>query len=137
MLLIHRRKAPHAGQWDFIGGKLESREDPFTACMREVREETGLKIVSPRLGLLLLISVMSTGELWPIFVFSAEAPQEEVTESDEGELAWVELSRIGSLPIVADIPLQISYLDRKRVTVIRMDYETDDASSAIKTEVLG
>lgn len=136
MLLIKRRNAPHAGQWDGIGGKLEAGENPFTACIREVHEETGLTIIAPRLRVLLVITVRTTDELWLIFVFSAESPQKTVTPSDEGELAWVEIDRIDTLPVVADLPVLLSYLDRDQVAVIRMEYETDDATSVVQTQVL-
>lgn len=136
MLLIKRRNAPHAGQWDGIGGKLEPGEDPFTACVREVREETGLAILSPRLRALLVINVKSTDELWLIFVFSAEARHGTLVASDEGEVTWVEIDRLDSLPVVADLPMLLSYLDRDQVAVIRMEYETDDATSVVQTQVL-
>lgn len=135
MLLIKRRNAPHAGQWDGIGGKLEAGEDPFTACIREVSEETGLTITAPRLRVLLVITVRTTDELWLIFVFSAEPPQKTVTPSDEGELAWVEIDQINTLPVVADLPMLLSHLDRDQVAVIRMEYETDDATSVVRTQV--
>ncbi|MBI2201236.1 MAG: NUDIX domain-containing protein [Armatimonadetes bacterium] len=134
MLLIKRRNAPHAGQWDGIGGRLEPDEDPFTACLREVREETGLAITAPRLRTLLVISVKSTDELWLIFVFSAQAPQGTLTPSDEGELAWVGIDQINTLPVVADLPMLLSYLDRDKVAVIRQEYETDDAASVTRTQ---
>jgi 8-oxo-dGTP diphosphatase len=136
VLLIHRRKRPHAGQWDGIGGKLEAGEDPFTACAREVQEETGLTITGPQLHALSVISVKSTDELWLLFTFSAEAPHETVTASDEGDLAWVEVEGVSSLPVVADLPILLSHMDSKKVAVIRQEYATDDAASVIKTQVL-
>ncbi|MGH2424905.1 MAG: NUDIX hydrolase [bacterium] len=135
VLLIHRRKAPHAGQWDGIGGKLEPGEDPFTACVREVQEETGLTISKPQLRALSVISVRSTDELWLLFTFSVEAPHEAVTASDEGDLAWVELDQVALLPVVADLPILLSHLDRQKVAIIRQEYETDDAASVIQTQV--
>ncbi len=135
MLLIKRRKPPHAGQWDGIGGKLEPGEDPFAACIREMREETGLVISSPQLRALLVITVKSTDELWLIFVFSAETPQGTLAGSDEGEVAWVAIHGLGSLPVVPDLPMLLSYLDRESIVIIRQDYETDDAASVVHTQV--
>jgi len=135
VLLIHRRKAPHAGQWDGVGGKLEPGEDPFAACRREVREETGLIIKAPRLRALLVITVKSLDELWPIFMFSAEAPEGPLVPSDEGDLAWAEIDKLDSLPVVPDTPMLLSHLDREKIAVIRMEYETDNVSSVVRTEV--
>ena len=133
--MLFRSNAPHAGQWDGIGGKLEPGEDPFTACIREVQEETGLVISSPQLRVLLVITVKSTDELWLIFVFSTEAPQGTLAASDEGEVAWVEIDRLDTLPVVADLPMLLSYLDRESVAVIRQEYATDDAASVVSTQV--
>lgn len=44
LLLILRAKAPSAGRWSVPGGKCEPDEDPADACVREVREETGLVV---------------------------------------------------------------------------------------------
>lgn len=134
-MLIQRRKAPHAGQWDGIGGRLETDEDPFTACIREVREETGLTITSPRLCALLVIKVKSTDELWLIFVFSAEQPEGTLAASEEGEVAWFEMEHISTLPVVPDLPMLLSHLDREKVAVIQQEYETDDAASVLRTQV--
>lgn len=48
-LLAARRSAPapHAGGWEFPGGKVEPDEDPVSALHREIREELGVEI---RLG---------------------------------------------------------------------------------------
>ncbi|HLA25329.1 MAG TPA: NUDIX domain-containing protein, partial [bacterium] len=70
-LLLHRRRSPNAGMWNAIGGKIEPGEDPFAACIREVREETGLVISGPKLRALLVITVRETEELWVIYVFRA------------------------------------------------------------------
>lgn len=45
VLLIRRGQPPAQGLWHLPGGRLEPGESLVEACRREVREETGLKVV--------------------------------------------------------------------------------------------
>jgi len=46
-ILITQRPShvPHAGMWEFPGGKLETHETPAQALIREVKEEVGLDVI--------------------------------------------------------------------------------------------
>ncbi len=45
VLITHRKpEGLLGGLWEFPGGKLKNNEDPRTACVREIKEETGLTI---------------------------------------------------------------------------------------------
>jgi 8-oxo-dGTP diphosphatase len=138
ILLLHRKNPPNAGQWDGVGGKLEPGEDPYAACVREVREETGLEIRNPLLRALLLITARSTGHLWVLFLFTADAPGGPPVESDEGELGWVQIDRIGTLPVIPDLPLILPHLlSAGDILVIRSELETEDTDSMARVEILG
>ena len=138
VLLLHRRHAPNAGMWNGIGGKLEAGEDPFTGCVREVKEETGLAIVDPQLRALLVITVKATGDLWVIYVFAASAPEGTLVSSPEGDLHWVDAAQIRSLPTPADLPIILPrILDGGDITVARLEYATEDAVDPLKVEILG
>jgi 8-oxo-dGTP diphosphatase len=50
LLLYKRLKAPEAGHWNIVGGKVEHMEPAETAVRREAEEESGLVI--GRIGLL-------------------------------------------------------------------------------------
>ena len=50
VLMIKRRKPPHTGLWNGVGGKIESGEGPLAGCIREVDEETGFRLsAAPRI----------------------------------------------------------------------------------------
>ncbi|OLC31751.1 MAG: hypothetical protein AUH31_02020 [Armatimonadetes bacterium 13_1_40CM_64_14] len=139
LLLLHRRHSPNAGLWNGIGGKLNSGEDPYAACIREVAEETGLHIDHPLLRAVIVISVKSTGELWVLFTFTA-APTtpEEPVASEEGELRWIELAALQTLPVLPDLPLLLPHvLSTTEVLTIRLDLNNDDATSLVRAEIVG
>lgn len=43
LLFCKRRKDPYKGQYNFVGGKIETKEDGFNSAYRELEEETGIK----------------------------------------------------------------------------------------------
>jgi len=44
VLLCRRLKAPEAGFWNIVGGKVDTMEHSSEAARREAEEETGLKV---------------------------------------------------------------------------------------------
>ena len=49
VLMINRSKSPFMGLWNAVGGKVEENESPIKACIREVKEESGIDIKNPKL----------------------------------------------------------------------------------------
>lgn len=99
-LMLHRVKKHHdinAGKWIGVGGHVENGETPEECLLREVKEETGLRLTSYRLhGLVTFLSDVCEPEL--MCVFTADAFDGELIECDEGELAWVDKSGVLALP---------------------------------------
>lgn len=90
-LMLHRVKKHHdinAGKWIGVGGHVENGETPEECLLREVKEETGLRLTAYRLrGLVTFLSDVCEPEL--MCVFTADAFDGEMIECDEGELGWV------------------------------------------------
>ena len=107
VLLLKRRHPPNQGRYNAPGGKIEPDEDPYEACLREVHEETGLRLGCARLRGVLTVISRTAGAQWLLFVFVAERPPAEPDPiaTDEGELVWIPMAEIASLPVVEDIPL--------------------------------
>lgn len=136
--MLQRRRPPNTGTWNGIGGKIEPGEDPYAACIREVREEAGLAIAAPALRALLVITIKATGDLWIIYVFIAPAPEAALASSEEGELQWVDINQIATLHTPADLPLILPrILGRDEVLTLRLEYETEDASEPLRVEMFG
>lgn len=49
LLLIRRANQPAAGRWSIPGGRVEPRESDSQAIVRELREETGLRVLAGEL----------------------------------------------------------------------------------------
>ena len=100
-LMLHRVKKandPSHDKWIGVGGKFEDGESPEECALRETREETGLTLTSYRYrGLVTFVS--DRWETEYMHLFTADAWEGKLTACDEGELVWVEKSRLSTLPI--------------------------------------
>lgn len=100
-LMLHRVKKVNdlnQDKWIGIGGKFEDKESPEECMLREAYEETGLTLINPEYrGLLTFVS-----DKWPteyIHLFYANNFSGELIECDEGNLEWVSIKDIYSLPL--------------------------------------
>lgn len=107
VLLLQRRRAPNAGMYSPVGGKLDiaSGEGPHACALREVREETGLDLGPRDLRLTGIVSERAyEGEAhWLIFLFEGTRPirRDELrwSEFKEGRLVWKRIEEVPGLPI--------------------------------------
>jgi len=100
-LMLYRNKLkndPNKGKWLGIGGKLEDGETPDDAAVREVYEETGLRLISYKYrGIVNFISDIYPDEA--MHLYYSDDFEGEVKECDEGDLKWIEKGRLSELPM--------------------------------------
>ncbi len=81
-LLIERAKAPNAGQWSPIGGKLETSlgESPHQCAARETLEEVGLACAPEEFHLFAMVAerAYEGGAHWLMFLFICRRRIEEL-----------------------------------------------------------
>lgn len=98
-LLLHRVKKQNdenRDKWIGIGGKFEENESPEDCLLREVGEETGLRLTRWRYcGLVTFVSDRWEGEY--MHLFHADGFEGTLRECDEGELQWVKKSDFSAL----------------------------------------
>ena len=96
-ILLQRKAAGRFGEgkWNGAGGKLEPGEDPIDGVIREVLEETGLRVRGPRRhGVLDHYFGDRSAPAWSVHVFSATEFDGEPVGGEEGELRWFPLGEI-------------------------------------------
>ncbi len=101
-LMIHRVKKEndmHEGKWNGLGGKFERGESPEDCVIREIYEESGLRIVNPLLKGFVTFPAFDGLEDWYVFMFLADNYSGDIIESKEGNLEWVESDKLMDLPL--------------------------------------
>lgn len=106
VLLIRRNKAPAFGQWSVPGGKLESGESLIAACVREIREETGLSVTIKQI--VAVVERRVENFHYVIIDFLAELNSNSaltpMPASDVSAAAWVPLKELAHYDLVEGLP---------------------------------
>ena len=97
MLFRNKKKEDiNEGKWIGIGGKFKENESPEECMLREVYEETGIKLAKWKYrGVVTFVSDSCEGEY--MHLFTAISDTDTVTECAEGELRWIDKDKILSL----------------------------------------
>ena len=99
-LLLRRAKAPNAGLYAPVGGKLEAHERPVDAAIRETLEETGIAIASPTLcGVLSETAPVDYN--WLCYIYRSDIEYLEPPPCNEGVLEWIVFDRLPEIPLPA------------------------------------
>jgi len=98
MLLRNKKENDiHEGKWNGLGGKFEAGESPEDCVIREVKEESGLKIKAPKLHGVISFPKFDGKNDWYTFIYSAKEYEGEIIDSREGELYWIDDDKVLNL----------------------------------------
>lgn len=95
LLLIKNVRGISKGKWNAPGGKIEAAETPEEGAIREVQEETGLKIADLAYhGPLNFYMDGQEALSFTVHLFSTKGFGGEVKSSSEGEVKWFDIDKI-------------------------------------------
>jgi 8-oxo-dGTP diphosphatase len=118
----NRKVAP--GVWSAVGGHMEKEElnDPQSACLREIEEETGITAAQlNNLTLRYIIIRRYRDTVRQTYIYFGETDAEPKIKTDEGDLYWIPekeiLNREYSATFKAMLEHYLTSPDTKRVIV--------------------
>ncbi len=134
-LMLHRTKKENDqshDKWLGVGGKFEENEGPDECVVREVKEETGLTLLSYKLrGVMTFVS-----DIWEteyMFIYTADRFEGELTECSEGELLWVEKSKVPDLNLwEGDILFLKKLMEDSEFFTIKVQYQGEKLIYAVE-----
>lgn len=112
LLLCKRMKAPEAGHWNIVGGKVDHMEPAEIAARREAEEETGLDIGEIRYLGLTEQRIEADRQHWIslLYVTDDTTGEPQLTEPDKlSEIGWFDLD---------DLPQPISVFTQTVLTYL-------------------
>ena len=113
ILLQNRVKRDWRG-YTLPGGHVEPGESFVHAVIREMKEETGLTVLRPRLAGVKQFPI-ENGR-YVVLLFRAEAYEGALRASEEGPVEWVSRDRLADLPTVADFGDLLRVIENPELT---------------------
>lgn len=129
-VLLQNRKKEEWHGWALPGGHVEPGESFVDAVSREMQEETGLTIRHPRLVGVKQFPI-EAGR-YVVLLFKAVEWSGTLTSSEEGEMAWIEYSKLPSLQTVDDLEEMLHMMNTPELTEFQYLLRGDEWIASIK-----
>ena len=129
ILLQNRQKKNWRG-YALPGGHVEPGESFIDAVIREMKEETGLTILDPRLAGVKQFPI-ENGR-YVVLLFKATKWTGTVVSSEEGQMEWIEYGKISNIKTVDDFAELLDVINSPGMTEFQYIIEGDEWIVTIK-----
>lgn len=129
ILLQNRVKTDWRG-YCFPGGHVEPGESIVDSVIREMQEETGLTVKSPKLCGIKQFPI--DGGRYLVLFFKADMFEGELTSSEEGKVEWIHRKDLSNLQKVSDFMDMLKVFDRDDLTEFQYVVNGDDWNVVLK-----
>lgn len=124
--MIYRNKKQndyHEGKWNGLGGKFEAGESPEECAVREVLEESGLKVNNPVMKGFITFPMFDGKDDWYVFLFVFNGFEGELIDSPEGRLEWIANDKLDKLELWEGDKIFIPWLFKDGFFSAKFNYE--------------
>lgn len=129
ILLQNRVKKDWKG-YTLPGGHVEPGESFVDAVKREMKEETGLDIINPRLTGIKQFPIENGRYI--VLLFKAEQFIGEVVSSEEGQMEWIDYGHLSEIDAVDDLDELLRVINDPELTEFQYLVDGDIWSVSVK-----
>ena len=129
ILLQNRVKKDWKG-YTLPGGHVEPGESFVDAVKREMKEETGLDIINPKLAGIKQFPIENGRYI--VFLFKTEQFSGNDVSSDEGQMEWIDCSRLSEIDAVDDLDELLRVINDPELTEFQYLVNGDNWTVSMK-----